>query len=43
MFSYGNPIILEKAGRIKTDSLNEERIDTVISRFEEWAKNNKSH
>ena len=38
MFKYGNPIIKEGAGRIKTDALNEQRIETVLSRFEEWAK-----
>jgi len=26
MFKYGNPIILEGSGRIKTDPLNESRI-----------------
>jgi len=26
MFKHGNPIILEGAGRIKTDPLNEKRI-----------------
>ena len=36
MFKYGNPILLEGSGRIKTDSLNEQRIETVLSRFEEW-------
>jgi hypothetical protein len=39
MFKYGNPIILENAGRVKTDSLNEQRIELVLSRFEEWARN----
>ena len=38
MFKYGNPIILDGAGRIKTDALNEERIELVLSRFEEWAR-----
>lgn len=36
MFRYGNPIINEGAGRIKTDSVNEKRIEMVLSRFEEW-------
>ena len=36
MFKYGNPIINEGSGRIKTDALNEKRIETVLSRFEEW-------
>jgi hypothetical protein len=36
MFKYGNPIILEGSGRIKTDPLNEKRIETVLARFEEW-------
>jgi hypothetical protein len=38
MFPYGNPIILEGSGRIKTDCLNERRIELVLSRFEEWAR-----
>lgn len=38
MFPYGNPIILEGSGRIKTDSLNEKRINLVLTRFEEWAR-----
>ena len=38
MFKYGNPIIKEGSGRIKTDPLNEQRIETVLSRFEEWTK-----
>ena len=42
MFKYGNPIILEGSGRIKTDPLNEKRIEQVLSRFEEWARNNGS-
>lgn len=37
MFKYGNPIILDGSGRIKTDHLNEQRIELVLSRFEEWA------
>lgn len=37
MFPYGNPIILEGSGRIKTDPLNEERIKLVLDRFQEWA------
>lgn len=40
MFKYGNPIILEGSGRIKTDPVNEKRIELVLSRFEEWAKKN---
>ena len=39
MFKYGNPLILEGSGRIKTDPLNEKRIEQVLSRFEEWAHN----
>ena len=38
MFKYGNPIILEGSGRIKTDPVNEKRIETVLSRFEEWTR-----
>ena len=39
MFNYnGNPLILEGSGRIKTDCLNETRIETVLSRFETWAR-----
>jgi hypothetical protein len=38
MFAYGNPIILEGSGRIKTDPLNQKRIDLVLGRFEEWAR-----
>jgi hypothetical protein len=38
MFKYGNPLILEGAGRIKTDSVNEQRIEQVLSRFEEWTR-----
>lgn len=34
MFKYGNPIVLEGSGRIKTDPLNERRIEEVLSRFE---------
>ncbi len=37
MFKYGNPIILEGSGRIKTDALNESRIEQVLGRFEQWA------
>lgn len=37
MFRYGNPIIKDGSGRIKTDPLNEQRIEAVLSRFEEWA------
>lgn len=40
MFKYGNPIILEGSGRIKTDPLNESRIEQVLGRFEEWARAN---
>lgn len=36
MFKYGNPIILEGSGRIKTDAVNEKRIETALARFEEW-------
>jgi hypothetical protein len=36
MFRHGNPIINEGAGRIKTDSINEKRIETVLERFDEW-------
>jgi hypothetical protein len=43
MFPYGNPIILEGSGRIKTDSLNQKRIDLVITRFEEWARAHGNH
>jgi hypothetical protein len=38
MFKYGNPLILEGSGRIKTDPLNENRIELVLGRFEEWAR-----
>jgi hypothetical protein len=38
MFPHGNPIILEGSGRIKTDPLNQKRIDLVLTRFEEWAR-----
>ena len=37
MFPQGNPIIIEGAGRIKTDPVNEQRIQLVLDRFEEWA------
>jgi hypothetical protein len=40
MFQYGNPILLEGSGRIKTDPLNEQRIELVLARFEEWARAN---
>ena len=36
MFKYGNPIILEGSGRIKTDAVNEQNIERVLGRFEEW-------
>ena len=39
MFRYGNPIINEGAGRIKTDPVNEKRIEMVLSRYEEWSAN----
>ena len=38
MFPHGNPIIKEGAGRIKTDPINERRIELALSRFEEWAR-----
>ena len=38
MFKYGNPIVLEGSGRIKTDPLNERRIEEVLSRFEGYAR-----
>lgn len=38
MFWYGNPLLTQGAGRIKTDSVNEERIEAVLGRFEKWAK-----
>jgi alpha-L-arabinofuranosidase len=41
MFAYNHPLITEGAGRIKTDALNDERINIVIDRFEEWAKKNE--
>ena len=37
MFWYGHPLINQGAGRIKTDRINEDRIETVLNRFEEWA------
>ena len=37
MFWYGHPLVNQGAGRIKTDSLNEQRIETALNRFEEWA------
>lgn len=37
MFAYGNPIILEGSGRIKTDPVNEQRVEAVLKRFQEWA------
>ena len=37
MFWYGHPLVNQGAGRIKTDSVNEERIETVLNRFEDWA------
>jgi hypothetical protein len=37
MFWYGHPLVNLGAGRIKTDSINEQRIETVLNRFEEWA------
>ena len=40
MYQYGNPIILEGAGRIKTDPINEQRLQLVLARFEEWAQAN---
>jgi hypothetical protein len=40
MFQYGNPILLEGSGRIKTDPLNEQRVELVLARFEEWARAN---
>jgi hypothetical protein len=42
MFPYGNPIILQNSGRVKTDSLNESRIEIVLDRFEEWSKAKKN-
>ena len=38
MFKYGNPLILENSGRVRTDALNEKRIELALSRFEEWAR-----
>ena len=38
MFKYGNPIVLEGSGRIKTDPLNERRIEEILSRFEGHAR-----
>ncbi len=38
MFKYGNPVLLEGSGRIKTDPLNEKRIEMVLSRFEQWTE-----
>ena len=37
MFWYGHPLVAQGAGRIKTDRINEERIETVLNRFEDWA------
>jgi len=34
MFWYGNPLVNQGAGRIKTDSVNEQRIELVLNRFE---------
>ena len=42
MFWYGHPLIDEGAGRIKTDPLNEQRIETVLNRYEEWSKKNNN-
>jgi hypothetical protein len=33
MFAYNHPLITEGAGRIKTDALNDERINLVLDRF----------
>lgn len=33
MFWYGHPLVNQGAGRIKTDKINEQRIETVLSRF----------
>ena len=40
MFKFGNPIVLDGSGRIKTDSINEQRIELVLNRFDEWARSN---
>lgn len=37
MFWYGHPLVNQGAGRIKTDSINEQKIELVLNRFEEWA------
>ena len=37
---YTHPLLTQGAGRIKTDPLNEERINSVLNRYEEWAKKN---
>lgn len=34
MFWYGHPLVNQGAGRIKTDNLNEQRIELVLNRFE---------
>ena len=40
MFSYTHPLLTQGAGRIKTDPVNEQRIQTVLQRYEEWASKN---
>lgn len=36
MFSYPHPLNNEGAGRVKTDPVNEERIQKVLNRYSEW-------
>ena len=38
MFAYNHPLLTRGAGRIKTDPINDERIETVLNRFEQYAK-----
>lgn len=40
MFAYSHPLIAQGAGRVKTDPVNEKRIQLVLDRYEEWANQN---
>lgn len=40
MFAFSHPLIAQGAGRIKTDPVNEQRIQLVLDRYEEWAHKN---
>lgn len=37
MFAYLHPLINEGAGRQKSDPLNQQRIELVLDRYEEWS------